>query len=86
MTVREKMKERLVENGLWPKEADAVIENAEYDKSLDAMVSRWDETVEGYPSQLLATIWASIKLFAIEWIDKNKPMHFAKLILSNPNL
>lgn len=81
MTIREKMKERLVKNALWPNEADAIIDNATYDESLKSMGGRWNETIEGYPPQLLSTVWASIKFIAIEWINKNKPMHIARLML-----
>lgn len=78
MTIREKMKERLVEHGLWPDEANMVLDDAEKSEVLEPMFGRWKDSVDGYPPQMFAAVWISIKSVAVEWIDANKPKHFAR--------
>ena len=61
MTIRKMMHKKLIENGLWPDEATAVLDTAESDKTLEAMAGRWDEDAEGYPIELFASVWLAIK-------------------------
>lgn len=83
MTIREKLETELVNHGLWPKEAEAVMNELETDEALKPMQGRWSEDTTGYPPQLLAIVLMSAKQKAVEWIDRNKPKHFARGILSS---
>lgn len=33
----------------------------------------WDDTVDGYPPQLLAVLWLGVRRAAVDWIDENLP-------------
>lgn len=77
MKIRQKLEEMLVANGLWDDEAQHIMDQAEKDESLEAMKGRWNDDIEGYPPQLLAVTWMSVKLQAKKWLEDNKPQHFA---------
>lgn len=81
MTIKEKMTEMLESNGLWPDESRAVLELAINNQLVNSMAERWNDDISGYPKQLLSVVWDSIKKIAIEWIDQNKPAHFARPML-----
>lgn len=81
MTIREKLETELVNHGLWPKEAKEVMDELEADEASESMQGRWNEDTTAYPPQLLAVVFFSAKQKAIDWIDRNKPMHFARGIL-----
>lgn len=83
MTIREKMTRLLEDNGLMPDQAQAIMELAIVDVSLESMVTRWNDESEGYPPQLFGAIWYPIKKVAVEWIDANIPQHFARAIFAN---
>ena len=76
MTIEDTIKNKLIENGLFPDQANAVVYNL---KKLDiCMDGRWSEDASGYPVQLLAVLWMSAKDEAVKWIDENKPRHWAR--------
>jgi hypothetical protein len=83
MSIRERLEKSLVENGMWPDEAKEVLNIAAEDEVLKPMEFRWDDAAEGYPQSLFAVIWLRLKEIAVEWIDKNKPQHFARTILTS---
>lgn len=64
--------------GLWPDEAQAVLEKMQADPANKDMGGRWGDREEGYPKELLACLWVSAENNALKWIDENKPMHFAR--------
>ena len=77
-TVREELIRRLIESGLWPKEAEKV-----FNLMLDAKLPNMNEVKFGdpfhsYPNQLYAGILLYLHEFAVKWIDANKPLHFAR--------
>jgi hypothetical protein len=80
MTIEEKVKDMLVEHGLWDNEAVIVVEKAKEAPNLVSMIEghdRWADDVSGYPTGLLATVFVSVKYIAIDWLKAEKPMHFA---------
>lgn len=81
MTIREHLNAKLVENGLWPKEAATVISSYENSGNGKSMLGRWDEDVSGYPVALLATLFLILKDNAVTWLEETKPMHFALHLL-----
>jgi ribonuclease I len=81
MTIRKRLETELVNHGLWPNEAEAVMTELEADEASKPMQGRWNEDETVYPPQLLAVVLMSAKTKAVEWIDRNKPMHFARGVL-----
>ena len=85
MTVREKLEEVLVNHGLWPEEASIVFElMLERSVQGDGLGEvKWNDSAEAYPAQLLAVVLLILKERAVEWIDANKPKHFARVALAH---
>ena len=76
MTFEDKIKEMLVEHGMWDDEAKAVVEMLKADKLNESMAHRWNDDVEDYPLSMLAILWMETKHIAIEYIDANCPEAF----------
>lgn len=78
MTVREKMETWLVDRGLFPNEAKAVMDAVVAQPEQKAMEKRWNDAAEGYPPPLFAVLAMSASDQAVKWIDANKPLHWAR--------
>lgn len=78
MTLQERLEGLLVKHGLWPEEAKAVLQMCVEAPENECMAVRWDDEATGYPPQLLAILWMSVKQHAVTWIDANKPKHVAR--------
>ena len=76
MTIEDKIKEMLVEHGMWEDQAEAVVEAMKANEINRSMVHRWNDDVEGYPPSMLAILWMKAKHAAIEYIDANCPETF----------
>jgi hypothetical protein len=76
MTVAEKMKQLLHENGLLPGEAEAILKMAKADPRFGDL--EWDSH---YPNPVEAVAWMYTKQIAVVWIDANKPKHVARMFL-----
>lgn len=83
MTIREKLTELLVENGMRPNDASEVMERVIDDDGAEVMEGRWDEVIDGYPKSLMATLWLITKSIALEWIDANNPEAFYRPLFVN---
>ena len=79
-TIRTVIADRLQDHGLWPKEAEAVMDAVEAAPENESMKSRWGDTPDDYPPSIVALMWMSAKTKAVEWIDANKPLHFARMM------
>lgn len=80
MTFREFFTDRLTEQGLWEDESAEVIASYLSSEVGEPMNGRFDDSMEDYPKTLLVGVWLGIKDAARNWIDKNKPQHFARLM------
>lgn len=80
MTMQQWAEKYLTDNGLWPDEAEAVVEAAKAEKANESMERRWNDDIEGYPKQLLAVLTMPLRAEAVRWIDANKPQHFARMM------
>jgi hypothetical protein len=69
----------LVENMLWPKEAVTVVEKM---KEEDETRLRFGDSLDAYPRSRLAVLSLSARRRAVEWIDENKPEHYARTLLA----
>ena len=70
---QEKIKDMLIENGMFDGQADQVLDLLIDDLAARSMTGRWNDDIEGYHSQLLAVIWRSARRIALGWIDENLP-------------
>lgn len=68
----------MTDNGLWPQEADAVLESVRTDKHAEALAEVLGRTWDGYHTQFHAVAWLTVKGMVVEYIDANKPQHFAR--------
>jgi hypothetical protein len=80
MTVKEKLAEYLVQNGLFPNEAEVIIEL--FRAKNPAPTLHWNDDVSQYPAVMLRPLLGYLKIEALDWIEKNCPMHFAKMMLT----
>lgn len=78
MIVREKCIEYLTARGLWPQEAEGVIEAIEADDRAKSLAEILDKNAAGYPEVLWVAVSLHLDAAATKWIDANKPQHFAR--------
>ena len=76
MTMKDKMKALLMQNGMFESEAEQVMEMAKNDTCLTDMKNRWNDDIEGYPPPLLKVVWFGVKKNALLWIDANIPQAY----------
>ena len=73
MTFETKLISMLVERGFFDNDAKQVMEEVKAHKTSESMTGRWDDDMEGYPPQMLAVLWVSAEISALDWIKANKP-------------
>ena len=73
MTFEERLNELLVEHGMWPGQAQAIVDRVKAAKRNESMEGRWDDQIEDYPPQMLAVLWMSVRTEALVYIDENCP-------------
>lgn len=78
MTVRELMIKRLVDLGLWPDQAEGVIEAARVHKMFSGLGLRWSTPVDEYPASLATVVWISVRAVAREWLAEHAPGHWVR--------
>ena len=84
-TTKEKCISFLTNNGLWPQESEQVFEAAKPRLEVGGYQMTWDRPANEYPNALYAVMFITLKAVALEWIDQNKPMHFARpMFTSDP--
>jgi hypothetical protein len=79
MTIEAWAIKHLTDNGMFPQEAGAVIAAVKTQMG-DVMACRWSDDAEGYPGYLLAVLVLALNSNAVEWIDANKPKHWARMV------
>lgn len=82
MTIEEKFKDDLENNGLFPEEAAAVLVSYVNGPLGEAMKDRMNEPADGYPEPVLTVAWLGVKRAAVEWIDANHPQHWARAVFT----
>ena len=79
MTIKEYMKQQLVNRGMFEEQADEVIKTIIEDSTnnensiVKGMADRWNHQTDEYPSVMLNILFMSIKKFVLDWIIKIKP-------------
>ncbi len=76
-TIKTYLEEQCVQHGLWPSEATAVVA-AQYNDLDDATKRLWNHNASEYPLPMLAVLFMGTKRHAVAYIDKNKPLHWAR--------
>jgi hypothetical protein len=80
-TLRAHCEKYLTDNGMWPIEAIAVMDGVVSNPAMEFMSvkGRWDEPIEDYKEgPILRILMVLIKDSAVDWIDANKPKHWAR--------
>ena len=83
MTIKNKIKEKLTQHGLWPEEVDSVVLNTISEPENEAMKDRWNDDEQDYPPAIVVLAWISAKFHAIDFLEQTKPKHFALNILKS---
>jgi hypothetical protein len=83
MTIREKLLTLLEEHGLFPDQASGVLTHYAESDLGEPMKGRLDDSLEGYPQQVLAAAWLGVRRSALEWIDANMPLHWARAVFAD---
>lgn len=86
MTVRKKLHEYLTSYGLWPEEAGEILDSIEIDKTYYALNEVMHKQADGYPIQFFVAAHMTVRSAALDWIDANKPMHFAQYVLDEKRM
>lgn len=81
-TIRSAISDNLKQHGLWDDEAAAVMQVVVSAPELDTLEGRWDTDQGAYPPVIINIAWLVAKRKAVEWIDANKPQHFARSMLA----
>lgn len=82
MTIRQHLKQKLVDHMLWDDEAAQIVSALEADERSAPMRGRWDEDTTHYPSPLLDMLWTVAIGAAERWLVKNAPNHVARRVLN----
>lgn len=82
MTIEEKLVDMLYNHGLFKHQAVEIIERVKADEVNKSMMGRWQDQMDGYPSQLLAGLWLSVEDHALQWIDENCPQAWYRPIFA----
>jgi len=72
----------LYQHGLFEEQAKSVLDAYKTSLGGESMKGRWNDTIDGYPNILLATIRLGVNHQAVQWIDANCPQHWARLIFT----
>ncbi len=78
MTIRELLVQHLRGKGLFEMQATEVVtlhidEDEKLPVGKSAMHGRWDDTLDGYPPQLMPVLFVGVDKTAAEWLDANLP-------------
>ena len=73
MTIEDKIREMLVERGMFDSQAVEVVEAMKVDKINEPMEHRWMDEADDYPPQMLTILWIGAKHQALKYIDANCP-------------
>lgn len=82
MKISDKMLELLINNGLFPQDAEEILKRYISSDEAKPMACRMNDDESSYPPQALAAVWLGIQHHALEWIDENVPEHWARPIFA----
>lgn len=73
ITIKQFLKQKLQDNGLFENQADEILKFQEK----DALTEVYDKRADGYPKEFLAVAWLTTKSKAKKWLAQNCPEHWA---------
>ena len=76
MTIRQNLEKFCVDNGMFESEAKATVEL--YEKDDRALAECINNDAEGYPDIMFAVLYMGVKRYALQYIDANTPLHWAR--------
>lgn len=82
-TVRQVMKDMLVNNGMFEEQADEVMKVAERD--IDSMNENWGKEADSYPKVIITLTQSHVKRITLKWINENAPEAWFKPLFEQNN-
>ena len=70
------MESMLRVQGLWPREAEAIVVAAAISGPRN-LRNRWDNEISSAPPERVVRTWFMVKRVAVEWLEANEPKHGA---------
>lgn len=71
MTFEQWMRDKLTNNGMFPDQVEAVVTRVKAEN--ESMAQRWNDQIDGYPEQMISSLWLVVKRIALEYIDAECP-------------
>jgi len=86
MTFEQSIETHLVSRGLFPTQARAIIDEIKNstDEHAKRVAEMFTQYVTGYPEIMMNIIMISVNSLALEWLNKNKPQHWARPMFMTP--
>lgn len=73
MNFKEAMVKAMTSRGMFPSQAEEVIEKYIVSDEANTMMDRWHEDIGGYPEALQNVLWMGVKDYAAKWLEENLP-------------
>jgi len=78
MKTRDWIAEQLASKGLWPKEAEKVIETMINGGNCPELVAIFGKDIGDYDEKFKVGAMLTAKAETLAWLDENEPKHFAR--------
>lgn len=83
MSIEEYLRKKLDEHAMFKDQIDGIMALVKADKeSMASMTDRWNDDISGYDEMLLKMWWLTTCRYAVQWIDANKPKHWARPVFA----
>lgn len=83
VTINALFMKHLVDRGLFPDQAEKILEIARARPIGAMMAGRWDDQPGDYPTMLIQALTKDIDLAAIAWFDEHFPQHWARSLFTD---
>jgi hypothetical protein len=84
MTFNEYVVKFCIDRGMWPDQAEKVLENMRQTQATIGFDDlRWQDHIEGYPSMLMIGFGLNIKTAALKFIDETMPQAFFRPLFAD---
>jgi len=77
LTLYGKMHKELINNGMFDTQAKKVMRKV-MEEQKELIGGRWQDSASDYPEATVNTLWLSVKMSALEWINENAPQAWFK--------